>query len=124
MTLIVDEQDVIEHYGVKGMKWGVRKNRTGRTPPKASADHNRTRKLMQKKTSQLTNNQLKDINNRLNLEQNYARMNPGSVKRGTARATAILSTIGVGVTAYNTVNSPAGKAAMAVGRSMIKRTVR
>lgn len=30
--MIVDEEDILEHTGVKGMKWGVRKNAVHKDP--------------------------------------------------------------------------------------------
>lgn len=30
--MIVDQKTYLEHYGVKGMKWGVRRDRTGHKP--------------------------------------------------------------------------------------------
>ena len=71
----------LEHYGVKGMKWGVRRTdaqlarAAGRKPkPEPSADAKRVANLRAKKTYSLTNAELKAINERLNLEQNYMRL--------------------------------------------------
>jgi hypothetical protein len=51
----------VSHHGVKGMKWGVRKDRAKTSTAKKSA-------------SQMTDAELKAINKRLNLERDYKRM--------------------------------------------------
>ena len=70
----------LSHYGRKGMKWGVRKNRQ---PP--SADHEFVRQLRKKKAKHLTNEELRKINERSNLESNFKRSNPGRLTRGVDR---------------------------------------
>lgn len=79
-------KDIIEHAGVKGMKWGVRK----RNVPKQGASEDARdahRALIKAKTSgveALTNKELNALNSRLNLEQNYAKLsyNPSALKKG------------------------------------------
>ena len=59
---------VIYHYGIKGMRWGIRRKRpTG--PP--SEDHVTVTNLRKKRTQELSNKELETINKRLNLERNY-----------------------------------------------------
>jgi len=99
------------------MKWGVRKKRA---PIKTSSDYKKTAPLRKRKTPELTNKQLKAVNERINLEQNYNRMNPSTVKRGTVAAASILDTAQIGVTAYNMLNSPAAKAAKANAKRALK----
>ncbi len=107
----------IEHHGVKGMHWGVRK----RTPLKTSSDYKQTAPLRKKKASELTNKQLKNVNERLQLETKYKQLNPSSAKKGKMAAAEILGTIGIGVAAYNLFHSPAGKALMTIGRKKVKQ---
>jgi hypothetical protein len=74
--------DTIEHYGVKGMKWGVRRTdaqlSTARGEKRPSADAKKAAaaraKAATKGTESLSNKQLKDLNQRLNLEQQYDRL--------------------------------------------------
>lgn len=106
----------IEHYGVRGMRWGVRKSRSARAKYPQSSESKKVQKLRERKAGQLSNKQLQTVNTRLNLEQNYSKLNPNAIKRGTVAAAAILSTVQLGVTAYNLATSPAGKAAIAAGR--------
>ncbi len=72
----------------------------------------------------MSNNELKILNERLNLEQNYNRLNPGKVLDGKKRAEMVLGTVGVAVTAYNLLNSPAGKAFKNIGRRATNRQLR
>lgn len=109
----------LDHHGIKGMKWGIRnKERSGRP---ASGDSKKASELRKKPLSSLTNNQLQTLNTRMNLEQNYKRMNPKFHQVGKKRAEEILGTIGIGVTAYSIYHSPAGKAAIAAGIKLLHR---
>jgi len=59
------------------------------------------------------------LNERMNLEQNFKRLNPSTATKGKAAIAGILGTIGLAVTAFNIYNSPAGKAAINLGRKAI-----
>lgn len=83
-------EDILEHYGIRGMKWGVRRSRTQIDNSPDSPEHTRARELHAKaKTSgtrKLTNKDLQDLNARLNLEQNFANLN-AKTKQKNAVAT-------------------------------------
>jgi hypothetical protein len=118
---VVYRQDVaefIEHYGTKGMKWGVRKKSS---PRKESSDFKKTVPLRNRKTHELTNKQIKEVNERLNLETNYKRLNPSSVQRGKMAVAGILATATMATTAYNLFNSPAGKHLLSLGKKRAKQ---
>lgn len=85
----------LQHYGIKGMKWGVRRyqNKDGSLTAEGKArerkktsgwskDAKEARRLKRKSVNQLTNQELRTLNNRLNLEDNYKRLNPSKVDRG------------------------------------------
>jgi hypothetical protein len=116
--LLVD--DTIEHYGVKGMHWGVRKARNERVR-KEAFDSKKVTELRKRGKKNLSNKQLKEVNDRLNMEQNFSRMNPSAIKKGTEAAAGILATLGVAVTAYNMATSPAGKAAIALAKKSLSK---
>jgi 2'-5' RNA ligase len=83
-----DVEDVLEHYGVKGMKWGVRKSR--QTEPN-SADADRvgalkTRVSTQKTTKVLSNQELRDALDRMRLEQEFSKVSGGIDKTRTQKA--------------------------------------
>lgn len=70
--------DELYHFGVKGMKWGVRHDkkssgslRSGKTKRVASEDYTRSRDIMKKKPYEMSNRELQEANNRLQLENTY-----------------------------------------------------
>lgn len=102
--------DVLAHYGIKGMKWGVhrtdaqiaaaRKVALKETPGKkvrasggkglpASVDAKRAAKMRQKAkastTDALSTDDLKELVNRMNLEQQYARLAPKTPSQKAAK---------------------------------------
>ena len=85
------------HYGVKGMKWGVRKKsggvKTSRLERKLaekaeeakshSSDHKTAQKLRAKPLATMSNDDIRMLNKRLELETNYARLMENTRKKGT-----------------------------------------
>lgn len=57
--------DELMHYGVLGMKWGRRKNRY------ISKDSKRATNIRKKRIEQMSNEDLKTVNKRLELESRY-----------------------------------------------------
>jgi hypothetical protein len=105
--------DFLKHYGVKGMRWGVRSaNSTSgaSTSEDARVATTAHAKAKSSGTHTLSNRELQAVITRMNLEQQYARLNPSSTTKAIGMVTQIL---GVGTTvnqAIAFVNSPAGKA--------------
>ena len=94
----------LKHFGVLGMKWGVRRNRNvssrfskNKNSTKGwSEDAKETGRLKKKKVSQLTNAELQKLNTRMNLENNYRSLNKSNVSKGlayVATASAMAGTI-------------------------------
>jgi hypothetical protein len=105
--------DFIEHYGTKGMRWGVRRSRKER---KEASDFKTTKHLRSRKTHELSNKQLKKVNERINLESSYSRLNPTKIKKGQMVAKGVLAGATTAASVYTLFNSPAGKALMNAGR--------
>ena len=113
----LDVGDELKHYGRKGMKWGVIRERgaNGRVTSKVvSDDHAKSRELKAKPRSQMSNKELQDLNTRLQLEKTnnelQSRTGLQKIKQGTAIAGTILA---VGTTinaAIGFAKSPAGVA--------------
>lgn len=111
------EQDYLMHHGIKGMKWGIRRTpeQLGRRDERRQEAKNRLirssgsrasntlREARGQDINKLSNQQLQDYNNRLNLEQNFARLTEGRVKQGKDWiAKTIISGIIVGTVAQVT----------------------
>lgn len=75
---MIEAGEIIEHHGVRGMKWGIRRSRRQIDNTPAAPEHSRARELQRtaKKsgTRTLTNKDLQDLTQRLNLEQQYSRL--------------------------------------------------
>jgi hypothetical protein len=61
-----DMTNILSHYGIPGMHWGRRK-----TPSTPSADHQTARSLKGKKLSEMSNDEIKLLSGRMNLEKQY-----------------------------------------------------
>lgn len=98
------------------MRWGVRK----RAPVKKSSDFKKTENLRNKKSSELSNKQLQQLNARQELERKHAQFNPGSFNKGHA---AVRDMLAVGATAtaiYAFARSPLAKHAASFVKSVAK----
>jgi hypothetical protein len=72
-------EDILEHHGIKGQHWGVRrKNPSGASP--SSDDHERVSALRTQRksggTRTLSNKELQDLITRLNLERQVKQLDP------------------------------------------------
>lgn len=92
--------DELYHYGVPGMKWGVRKsqNKLDRIDKRSkknnwSEDATTAAKIKTKKVSQMTNDELRRLNNRRNLEQENSKLARNS-SRGRSAVKAFIATAG------------------------------
>lgn len=108
----------IQHYGVKGMHWGIRNEKKAGRP---SSDYRKTKPYRNRKTHELTNKQLKAVNERINLEQNYRRLNPSKVKIGMGVAASILAALDMGTRFYSFIKSPAGQALAKNGKKFVSK---
>lgn len=93
------------HYGVLGMKWGVRRDRsrfTGSHRKKSRSEDSRDASaIKKKKLNQMSNAELKRVNERRRLEQEYSRLNPKSVSRGWKYVATAAGVMGTALSVYN-----------------------
>lgn len=113
MTAVHPVDDILAHYGVLGMKWGRRKgdSDSASVAKPLSADAEAAQRFRKIGPNSLSNDELRQLNQRTQLEVDYARLNPSKYKKAK---TVVAEVIAVGATVrtvHSMVNSPAGKAA-------------
>ena len=101
------------HYGVKGMKWGVRRNRKLNTLSKIknkrsredpSKYHDDYKKAHSKKNiKEMSDKELRDRLNRIQMEQQYTKLNPDKIDKGKIYAGKALKAIGTVATTTGTI---------------------
>lgn len=84
----------LKHFGIPGMRWGVRRDRTSGRKPKGSEDYRATKQLRKKKLQDLSNKELQTLNNRLQLEQQYKNLTKKKLSVGQKKVKEVLGKIG------------------------------
>lgn len=111
-------ESALEHHGIKGQKWGVRRfqnkdgTRTAAGRKRAAEHEDYTRAHTKKKASEMSDKELRERLNRLDMERRYNQMNPSVVSKGKnfiknsgkAIGTAVAVTGGA-ITLYNNVGA-------------------
>ena len=95
------------------MKWGVRRyqNADGtltdagkRRYGEPSDDHKVAKEIKKKRVDQMSNAELKKLNERTRLEQEYEKLNPNIVKKGWKYVGAAVGVMGTTLALYNNGN--------------------
>lgn len=90
-------EEFLAHFGVRGMKWGVRRARSSRphvSSPEAAKAMQLQTKARSSGTHTLTNAELQALVGRMNLETQYSNLNQRQVNKGRKIATDILVEVG------------------------------
>lgn len=88
-----DDTNELAHFGIKGMKWGIRRKSKGNGSRK-SADYKKYKELRSRSTSSLSNKQLRSLNERMQLESTNAQLVEKQANFGKRTTKKFLSTVG------------------------------
>jgi len=114
----------LEHFGVKGMHWGVRRSKNPTHSP-TSDDAKRaakTRAKIQKHgRNAVSNKDLKDLVNRMNLEKQHSDLNKNNLTKGHEAAKQVLAIGGTAAGLFALANSPMVKAVRSALASNLAR---
>ena len=81
-------QNEIKHVGVLGMRWGRRKGRS------LSEDHKAVSSLRKKKAYELSNDEIRKVNTRRQLEKQFKDLNPSTIDKGKKAVNDVLKGVG------------------------------
>ena len=101
--------DELMHYGVLGMRWGVHRSKNSssvsprrrRKQANISEDAKIAKALKEKKLDEMSNTELRKLNERQNLERNYRQANRGHIATGMKFVSSAAVTTGTILTLYN-----------------------
>lgn len=132
------------HYGVKGMKWGIRRKRQSKSSKKSKRktkteeihdDYKRAH--TSKSIKSMSDNELRSRINRLQMEQNYSKLKGQKVSKGkkiidglNKTLTTAVAVTGAGLTLYNNASrikkilEDTGVNSSKTSRNNIKRKVK
>lgn len=100
------ENSYLYHHGIKGMRWGVRRSeaqlaRVRGRKKNWSEDARTAHDIKKKSVNKMSNAELKKINERTRLEQEYSRLNPSTVQKGWKFVAATAGVMGTTMALYN-----------------------
>lgn len=107
-------ENELRHHGIKGMKWGRRRfqNKDGsytsagkKRRDSWSDDAKTAHEIKKKSVKQMSNAEIKKLNERTRLEQEYSRLNPNSVQKGWKYVAAGAAALGTVAGLYNNSNT-------------------
>ncbi len=115
-TLDVGEE-FLEHYGVKGMQWGVRRSKKQLTRSSS--------KSSTKSVKSMSDADLRTAINRMNMEQQYARLSSSGSNRTVIKTgAAFVGGIGMNVARQNIQNALTSKVASVMSTRSATRAAR
>ena len=107
-------QNALAHYGILGMKWGVRRTeaqlgRARKPTSQGSEDYQTSRELQKRGAKNLSTKELKALTTRMQLEQQYSNLKPNQYKKGLATVKKITAAGTTVASLYALTKTPLGQ---------------
>lgn len=113
LSMADEVENFLKHFGIKGMKWGVRRKRSSEHDSEdAKAALEAARKVKKHGSSSLSNKELQALVTRMNLEQQLSKLQtqkPSTFQKGKKAVQEILSVGQLANQTIQLINSPAVK---------------
>lgn len=106
----------LTHYGVKGMKWGIRRDRRSNASTKRTKKIKRSRAKDTKNRRLLSDEELKKRINRLELEKKYKQLSDEDLHPGRAMVKKFLGSVGGKVVSSAAIGSLAYAGKVAISK--------
>lgn len=127
MEVKIKMENELYHYGILGMKWGVRRSRpsssgsTNRSRKKQTIDPSYKKAHTKKKLKYMSDDELREINKRLNMEKNYKDLTrtKGKGKKVVDAFVGTAGTIAAVMGAYGTYKKYGGKLLNKIGNMKV-----
>lgn len=84
----------LTHWGILGMRWGIRRGSKGGSSSSDSPDHTRAVALKKKKISQMSNEEIRTVVTRIQLEKQYKDLKKQNISKGQKFVSETLSNVG------------------------------
>ena len=109
------------HYGILGMKWGVRRSSSKGSGSKSSIDPSYKKAHAKRKLKYTSDSELREINNRLNAERQYKDLTRTKSKGKAAidAFTSTAKTVTAVATAYKIYKKYGGKILNKIGKMKV-----
>lgn len=118
-------ENCLQHHGIKGQKWGRRRyqNKNGTLTPAGkkrygdwSEDARTAKELRKKSVAQMSNAELRKLNERRNLERTYySNLKPSHINKGIAFIGATAGAMNAAINLYNNSDK-----LIAIGKKFIR----
>ena len=116
-SLYHNADKVLAHFGIPGMKWGVRR-KTGpnglvvnrKASPKGSEDYIKSREVKAKGYKNLSTKELQDLTKRMQLEKQLRELSISDYTKGMEAAKAVLAVGTTAASIYALSTTPMGQA--------------
>lgn len=116
MYFVESSTNEITHHGVKGMKWGIRRNRRSKAASKRSKKVKRSRAKDTKNRRLLSNEELKKRIDRLELEKKYKQLSDEDLHPGRTMVRNFLQSVGGKVVTSAAIGSLAYAGKVAISK--------